>query len=126
MVIPKDLKERARMTREDGVFTLKLDEGISLAMLVSFAQDMFPGVNTEDIGVWPADDGELGSRYAVAEQLQRIERPPSPSALPRRQCQKSEGHPTRRNVVRIPGVAAEFDDPFQPSLRRARCDAAIT
>src|SRR5262245_21563656 len=28
-------------------------------MLVSFAQDMFPGVSTEDIGVWPADDGEL-------------------------------------------------------------------
>ena len=46
-------------TREDGVFTLKLDEGVSLAMLVSFAQDMFPGVSTEDIGVWPADDGEL-------------------------------------------------------------------
>jgi hypothetical protein len=38
---------------------LKLDEGVSLAMLVSFAQDMFPGVSTEDIGVWPADDGEL-------------------------------------------------------------------
>jgi hypothetical protein len=28
-------------------------------MLVDFAQDMFPGVSTEDIGVWPADDGEL-------------------------------------------------------------------
>jgi hypothetical protein len=28
-------------------------------MLVSFAQDMFPGVSTEDIGVWPADDGEM-------------------------------------------------------------------
>jgi len=27
--------------------------------------------------------------------LERIERPPSPSALPRRQCQKSEDHPTR-------------------------------
>jgi hypothetical protein len=40
-----------------GVFTLKLDEGVSLA--VSFAQDMFPGVSTEDIGVWPADDSEL-------------------------------------------------------------------
>jgi hypothetical protein len=36
-----------------------LDEGVSLAMSVSFAQDMFPGVSTEDIGVWPADDGEL-------------------------------------------------------------------
>jgi hypothetical protein len=30
-----------------------------LATLVSFAQDMFPGVSTEDIGVWLADDGEL-------------------------------------------------------------------
>ena len=59
MGISRDLKERARTTREDGVFTLKLDEGVSLAMLVSFAQDMFPGVGTEDIGVWPADDGEL-------------------------------------------------------------------
>jgi hypothetical protein len=59
MAIPKDLKERARLTRVEGVFTLKLDEGVSLARLVSFAQDMFPGVSTEDIGVWPADDGEL-------------------------------------------------------------------
>ena len=30
-----------------------------MAMLVSFAKDMFPGVSTEDIGVWSADDGEL-------------------------------------------------------------------
>jgi len=59
VAINKDLKERARKTREDGVFTLKLDEGVSLAMSVSFAQDMFPGMSTEDIGVWPADDGEL-------------------------------------------------------------------
>lgn len=28
-------------------------------MLVSFAQDMFPAVSTDDIGVRPADDGEL-------------------------------------------------------------------
>ena len=55
----KDLKERAQKTREDGVFTLKLDEGVSLATLVSFAQDMFPGMSTEDIVVWPAEDGEL-------------------------------------------------------------------
>ena len=59
MTISKDLKEPAQKTREDGVFTLKLDAGVSLAMLVSFAQDMFPGVSTEDIGVWSADDGEL-------------------------------------------------------------------
>jgi hypothetical protein len=38
---------------------LKLDEGVSVALLLEFAQDMFPGVSTEDIGVWPADDGEL-------------------------------------------------------------------
>ena len=59
MAIPKDLKERAQLTRAEGVFTLKLDEGVSLAMLVEFAQDMFPGISLEDIGVWPADDGEL-------------------------------------------------------------------
>ena len=59
----------------EGVFTLKLDEGVSLAMLVSFAQDMFPGVSTEDIGVWPADAlASSWSRYAAAEQLRRIER----------------------------------------------------
>jgi hypothetical protein len=57
--ISKDFKEWALKTREDGVFTLKLDEGVSLATLVRFAQDMFPGVSIEDIGVWPANDGEL-------------------------------------------------------------------
>jgi len=59
MAISKKLKDKARMTREDGVFTLKLDEGISLALLLSFAQDMFPGISLDEIGVWPADDGEL-------------------------------------------------------------------
>jgi len=59
MLVSKHLKVKTQMTREDGVFTLKLDEGVSLAMLLRFAQDMFPGVSTEDIGVWPADDGEL-------------------------------------------------------------------
>jgi hypothetical protein len=59
MAVSKALKKKARMTREDGVFTLKLDEGISLALLSQFAQDMFPGVSLEDIGVWPAEDGEL-------------------------------------------------------------------
>ena len=54
MAISRDLKQRAKMTREDGVFTLKLDEGVSLAMLVSFAKQMFP-----DKDLWPADDGEL-------------------------------------------------------------------
>ena len=59
MAVSKTLKKKARMTREDGVFTLKLDEGISLALLLEFAQDMFPGVSLDDIGVWPANDGEL-------------------------------------------------------------------
>jgi hypothetical protein len=59
MAVGKKLKEKAKMTREDGVFTLKLDEGISLALLTSFAQDMFPGVSLDEIGVWPAEDGEL-------------------------------------------------------------------
>jgi len=52
---------------------LKLDEGVSLAMLVEFAQDMFPGVSSENIGVLPADDHELVVSSAVAEKLQRIE-----------------------------------------------------
>ena len=59
MAISKELKDRAQKTGEDGVFKLKLDDGVSLAMLVSFAQDMFPGVSTDDNGVCPADDGEL-------------------------------------------------------------------
>jgi hypothetical protein len=47
MAIAKDLRDKAKMTREDGVSTLKIDDGVSLAMLVSFAEDMFPGVSTE-------------------------------------------------------------------------------
>jgi hypothetical protein len=39
--------------------TFKLYEDVSLATLVSFVEDMFPGVRTEDIGVWPAVDREL-------------------------------------------------------------------
>ena len=61
MAISKDLKDGAQMTREDGVFTLKLDEGVSLAMLVSFSQDMFPDRSPEDIGVWPGSGGRAGS-----------------------------------------------------------------
>ena len=72
MAIDRDLKDRAQKTREDGVFTLKLDEGVSLATLVSFAQDMFPGVSTEDIGVWPADDGELVVSIRGGGPLPRI------------------------------------------------------
>jgi len=97
MAIPKDLKKRARMTREDGVFTLKLDEGVSLALLVEFAQDMFPGSAPKISAFGRRTTGSSWSRSAVAEQLQRIERPPSPSALPRRQCQKSEVRPEGAN-----------------------------
>ena len=57
--ISDDLKAKARMTREDGSFTLKLDEGVSLALLTEFAEGMFPGVPLDDIGVWPVGDGEL-------------------------------------------------------------------
>lgn len=59
------------MTREDGVFTLKLDEAASLAMGMSFALDS--GVNTEHIGVWWAENGGLWFRSVVAERLHRIE-----------------------------------------------------
>ena len=65
MAISRNLKKRAKMTREDGVFTLKLDEGVSLAMLVSFAQDMFPDRSTDDIGVLAGGRGRargLGAR----------------------------------------------------------------
>ena len=48
----ENFAEKAKMTLEDGVFTLKLGAGISLAMLVAFAQDMFAGISAEDIGVW--------------------------------------------------------------------------
>ena len=59
MAVSKDLKDGAQKAREDGVFTLKLDEGVSLSMLMSFAADMFPDRSADDIGVWPADEGEL-------------------------------------------------------------------
>jgi hypothetical protein len=43
MAIKPYLHEKAKMTPEDG--------GVSLAMRVSFAQDMFLGVNLEEIGI---------------------------------------------------------------------------
>jgi hypothetical protein len=72
MAIAKDLRDKAKMTREDGVSTLKLDEGVSLAMLVSFAEDMFPGVSTEDIGVWRSM-ANWWCRFVSAEQLASID-----------------------------------------------------
>ena len=59
MAVSKELKDKSRMTREDGAFTLQLDEPISLGLLSQFAQDMFPGVSLDEIGVWPGDEGEL-------------------------------------------------------------------
>jgi len=73
MAIPEDLKERAQLSRGEGVFTLKLDEGVSLALLVEFAQDMFPGISTKDSVFGPRTMVSWWSRCAVAEQLLRIE-----------------------------------------------------
>jgi tetratricopeptide (TPR) repeat protein len=47
------------MTRVDGVFTLRRMMAGRWHGLMEFARDIFPGVSAEDIGVWPADDGEL-------------------------------------------------------------------
>ena len=41
MPISKDLKVKVQMTREDGVFTVRLDEGVSLAMLVALPKICF-------------------------------------------------------------------------------------
>src|SRR5262245_8709399 len=64
-----------------------------------FAQDMFPGVSTEDIGVWPADDGERVVSV-FAERLQRIENAAEPIRAASAAGQKSQGYPTWRNVLR--------------------------
>ena len=70
MTIDKRLKEKAKQTREDGVFTLKLDEPISLEQLCEFAQDMFPGVALAEIGVWPVEEGELVVSIAGGGRLE--------------------------------------------------------
>jgi hypothetical protein len=59
MSITKGFKNKVEMTRVDGFFRLLLNDGVSLALLVEFAHDMFPGVRAEDIDVWPAEDDEL-------------------------------------------------------------------
>jgi len=43
MLVSKDLKVKAQMTREDGVFTLKLDERVSLAMLLALCPGYVSG-----------------------------------------------------------------------------------
>ena len=43
MGIGKDLKSKAKQTRKEGVFTLKLDEGISLANVVRLRSGYVPG-----------------------------------------------------------------------------------
>jgi hypothetical protein len=37
-------------------------------MLVEFAQDIFPGVSLEDIGVLPASDGKLVVSGAICSE----------------------------------------------------------
>ena len=64
----------------EGVLTLKLDAGVLRAMFVEFAQDMFPGFSTADVGVWPADEGELvvsvlGARASTPSHNSLIRRP---------------------------------------------------
>ena len=60
----------------EGVLTLKLDEGVLLARFVEFAQDMFPGFSTADVGVWPADEGELVVSVLGGGAIARIETRP--------------------------------------------------
>jgi hypothetical protein len=84
------------------IVRFQLKDGVSLALLLEFAQDMFPGVSTEHIGVWPADDGELvvsGARWRSTYSQLKGRR--APSTLPPRLCQKSEDDPTPRNILRI-------------------------
>jgi len=59
MGISKGFKYKIELTCIDGFFRLQLKDGMPLALLVEFAHDMFPGVSIENIGVWPADGGEL-------------------------------------------------------------------
>jgi hypothetical protein len=59
VAINKDLKERAQKTREDGVLMPMLDEGVSPGDAGELRRGHVPRVSTEDIGVWPADDGGL-------------------------------------------------------------------
>jgi hypothetical protein len=40
MDVPEEVRKKASPTREDGVFTLQLDEGVSLSDLCSYAEDM--------------------------------------------------------------------------------------
>ena len=77
MPISKDLKDRAQKTREDGVFTLKLDKGVSLAALVSFAQDMFPGVSTDISAFGRRTMASSWSRCTEAEAFNRTRVRPS-------------------------------------------------
>ena len=45
---------KAGMTGKDGVFTLKLDDGITPSCL-EVSSGMSPGVSLAEIGIWPAD-----------------------------------------------------------------------
>ena len=67
----RNFAEKAKMTLEDGVFTLKLGAGISLAMLVAFAQDMFPGISAEEYWRLALTMANSWYRSEVAEQFRR-------------------------------------------------------
>ena len=73
MAISKDLKDRAQKTREDGVFTLKLDEGVSLAMLVSFARTCSPIAAPKILASGRLRRASSWSRCGAAEQSLRID-----------------------------------------------------
>jgi hypothetical protein len=73
VAIDKDLKEKAQLTREDGAFTLKLDEGISLALLRALQRTCFRA-SVRKIPVCGRQTMEnWWSQSAVAHQWRRIE-----------------------------------------------------
>ena len=73
MAISKDLQDRAQKTREDGAFTLKLDGGVSLAMLVSFAQACSPIAARTILAAGRLRRVSSCSPSAAAEQSLRID-----------------------------------------------------
>jgi len=85
----------------EGVLTSKLDEGVSLAMFVEFAQNMFPGFSTADVGVSPTDEASSWSRSAVAEQLRRIETRPD--------WHLAFSHAREKEAGRLPRAASRHD-----------------
>jgi len=83
---------------------------------------MFPGVSTEDIGVWPADDGERVVSV-FAERLQRIENAAEPIRAASAAGSEVAGLPDVAECPQEPAVAAQFDPEETPS-RPVHCAAA--